>query len=212
MDPNYRIPIKILDINAPPAEPPKPKYEPMDYYTEEPSVNRNRPPGTPSAATTTTSSNILVVCPSQKPDAAAATEGSSTTTTAPKRTATAAALDPTAKPSSAPSSSSSHNKAGDEPLPAELTKLFLPMLCQLCKVQSNSAVSARMHYDSKVHSKRITQWLLEWTERTGESMPKRAALFEGPTGPNALHCNTCDLALTSLLHAKQHYMGRKHKS
>lgn len=34
---------------------------------------------------------------------------------------------------------------------------------------------------------------------------------DGPKGPNALHCDVCDLALTSLQHAKQHNMGKRHK-
>lgn len=91
-----------------------------------------------------------------------------------------------------------------------------------------------MHYDSKNHDKKITTWLTEWSNRTGEPMPKRQKviekkkkwyvqnktiliirlimqLLEGPAGPNAFHCDVCDLALTSLQHANQHYMGKRHR-
>lgn len=33
----------------------------------------------------------------------------------------------------------------------------------------------------------------------------------GPVGPNAFHCDLCDLKLTSLTHAQQHFAGRKHQ-
>lgn len=39
----------------------------------------------------------------------------------------------------------------------------------------------------------------------------RLQMNKGPTGPNALHCDVCDIPLTSLQHANQHNMGRKHK-
>lgn len=45
---------------------------------------------------------------------------------------------------------------------------------------------------------------------TINSKLKKMQVDKGPTGPNALHCDVCDLPLTSIQHAKQHYMGRKH--
>ncbi|XP_031622680.1 zinc finger protein 346-like [Contarinia nasturtii] len=99
-----------------------------------------------------------------------------------------------------------------EGLPEELIKLFKPLCCDLCSTKLNSPSTARLHYESKNHEKKINHWLLEWSERTGEPVPKRHASTKGPTGPNALHCDVCDLALTSLQHAKQHNMGRKHKN
>lgn len=122
-------------------------------------------------------------------------------------------------------------RPGDDALPAELTKLMLPLACDLCTIKMNSNMSAKMHYDSKNHDKKVNAWLLEWSKKTGEPLPKRGkvstdvasfsmrihGIFEtfqipdGPAGPNAFHCDVCDLALTSLQHANQHYMGKRHR-
>lgn len=46
-----------------------------------------------------------------------------------------------------------------------------------------------MHYESKNHDKKINSWLLEWSKKTGEPVPKRQrAIKEGPVGPNAVSC------------------------
>lgn len=34
---------------------------------------------------------------------------------------------------------------------------------------------------------------------------------QGPSGPDAFYCEACDLKLTSLTHANQHYAGKKHR-
>lgn len=34
---------------------------------------------------------------------------------------------------------------------------------------------------------------------------------QGPVGPDAFYCDKCDLKLTSLTHASQHYSGKKHQ-
>lgn len=127
-----------------------------------------------------------------------------------------------------------------EGLPEELIKMFKPLCCDLCSAKLNSPSTARLHYESKNHEKKINNWLAAWSGRTGEPCPKRQAVSfyrifhllkfcihikhqisiyiinvyqiqKGPVGPNALHCDVCDIALTSLQHAKQHNMGRKHK-
>lgn len=49
-----------------------------------------------------------------------------------------------------------------------------------------------MHYESKNHDKKINSWLLEWSKKTGEPVPKRQrAIKEGPVGPNAVSCKNC---------------------
>lgn len=101
--------------------------------------------------------------------------------------------------------------ARHEGLPVELTKLLQPLNCVLCSVKLNSMITANIHYESKTHEKKINVWLADWSARTGEPLPKRPILREGPTGPNAMHCEMCDLALTSIQHAKQHYQGKKHR-
>lgn len=200
---NYRIPIKLLDVGSPmklvTATVPEPSST-MNYYTEPKTPTRSMvsPLASPSSKV------LVAVSPSSRKRAI-------TNTLSPTSSPAAAASSPSGT-TSASSAASVAAASGGASLPAELTKLFLPMLCQLCKVQSNSSISARVHYESKVHSKKITAWLMDWTQRTGEPMPKRVAVLDGPCGPNALHCSLCDLSLTSLLHAKQHYMGKKHKA
>lgn len=96
-------------------------------------------------------------------------------------------------------------------LPTELLKLIQPLCCELCSAKLNSPVSAKMHYESKNHEKKINAWLLQWSTKTGEPMPKRPTPKNGPTGPHAMHCDICDISLTSIQHANQHYSGKKHR-
>ena len=63
--------------------------------------------------------------------------------------------------------------AKEEGLPTELTKLILPLSCELCKASLNSPVCAKMHYESKNHDKKVNAWLADWSKRTGEPVPKR---------------------------------------
>lgn len=60
------------------------------------------------------------------------------------------------------------HKAADQ-IPPELKKLMQPLCCELCNIKSNSPISAKIHYDSKVHEKKVRHWLLEWSSRTGSS-------------------------------------------
>ncbi|XP_037040074.1 zinc finger matrin-type protein 3-like [Bradysia coprophila] len=99
----------------------------------------------------------------------------------------------------------------DESLPIELNKLMLPLHCELCSVTLNSPITAKIHYEAKPHDKKVNAWLLEWSSRTGLPIPKRQKVAEGPSGPNAFHCELCDLPLTSLQHANQHYSGKRHR-
>lgn len=67
------------------------------------------------------------------------------------------------------------HKAADQ-IPPELKKLMQPLCCELCNIKSNSPISAKIHYDSKVHEKKVRHWLLEWSSRTGNPVPERAAV------------------------------------
>ncbi|EDV50042.1 zinc finger protein 346 [Drosophila erecta] len=100
----------------------------------------------------------------------------------------------------------------DESYPDELNRLIGPLNCQLCKVQVTSRKCARDHYESKAHDRHISAWLAKNYTEVGLQAPsvKRLAM-QGPTGPSAFHCDLCDLNLTSSMHARQHYLGRKHK-
>lgn len=100
----------------------------------------------------------------------------------------------------------------DESYPDELNKLIQPLSCQLCKAQMTSMKSAKDHYESKAHDRHISAWLAKnYTEVGLQTPPIKRLVKQGPTGPNAFHCNLCDLALTSMTHARQHYAGRKHQ-
>jgi len=100
----------------------------------------------------------------------------------------------------------------DESYPEELNRLIGPLHCELCKVQVTSRKCARDHYESKAHDRHISAWLAKnYTEAGLQAPPVKRLAKQGPTGPNAFHCDLCDLDLTSSMHARQHYLGRKHK-
>lgn len=61
----------------------------------------------------------------------------------------------------------------DASLPPEIKKLMQALCCELCNVKLNSSISAKAHYDSKVHEKKVRQWLLEWAGKTGQPIPER---------------------------------------
>ncbi|XP_068159350.1 zinc finger protein 346 [Drosophila tropicalis] len=100
----------------------------------------------------------------------------------------------------------------DESYPDELNKLIKPLSCKLCQTQMTSMKSARDHYESKSHDRHISAWLAKnYTEIGLQLPPIKRLIKQGPIGPNAFHCDLCDLALTSTPHMRQHYAGRKHK-
>lgn len=54
-------------------------------------------------------------------------------------------------------------------------------------------------------------FLQNYTEK-GENPPSvKRFIKQGSTGPDAYYCEHCDLKLTSLTHANQHYAGKKHR-
>lgn len=98
--------------------------------------------------------------------------------------------------------------------------MFNALHCNLCDAKMNSPLCSRGHYQSKHHEKKVNQWLTEWSQRTGEPMPKRqkkeqsslsVVSGEGPKGPNAFFCEHCQIPLTSALHANQHFTGKRHR-
>lgn len=132
---------------------------------------------------------------------------------------------------------SQHVRSMDR-LPTDLTKLFLPLFCELCGIHSNSPISARAHYTSVGHDKKIKVWLLKRDQEMGEPDTKKAKvktiiknslsslnldvclkcinrlvnLQTQDTASTALHCTICDIPLSSASMANQHYSGRKHIS
>lgn len=99
----------------------------------------------------------------------------------------------------------------NEGLPNELVKLFEPLECNLCHGMFNSSQTAKPHYESRNHGKKFEDWLNIWCARTGQSLPKFKVVERGLFGRRNMRCDVCHLNFTSLQHAKQHLMGKKHK-
>ncbi|XP_022195308.2 zinc finger matrin-type protein 3 isoform X2 [Nilaparvata lugens] len=116
-----------------------------------------------------------------------------------KRTFDEANLD--AKPSGDDNSS--------DKLPKKLRDMFLPLTCKLCKVTATSNMMAKAHYTGKPHEKRVRQFLEKWSEETGNPMPK-ISKPETKLSQDASYCKTCDITLTSVSVAQQHYAGKNH--
>ncbi|XP_061394045.1 zinc finger matrin-type protein 3-like [Musca vetustissima] len=96
--------------------------------------------------------------------------------------------------------------------PDELNALIHPSSCDLCNMKMNSVISAKDHYESKSHDKSITNWITKNYTEKGINPPEIARFYkQGPVGPNAFHCELCDLKLTSVTHAQQHFAGKKHQ-
>ncbi|XP_052872620.1 uncharacterized protein LOC128278026 [Anopheles cruzii] len=108
------------------------------------------------------------------------------------------------------------NPEDESLLPEDLKKLFKELQCDLCRTRMNSHISANIHYQSKSHEKKINQWLKEYCTQTGTPMPVRTrrqlelVADANVVGRSVLHCEACDLQLTSIQHANQHYTGRRH--
>uniref|UniRef100_A0A1A9WZV2 Matrin-type domain-containing protein n=1 Tax=Glossina brevipalpis TaxID=37001 RepID=A0A1A9WZV2_9MUSC len=100
----------------------------------------------------------------------------------------------------------------DESYPDELNKLIHPMSCEVCNVKTNSLSSAKDHYESRVHDRRLTAWLNKIYVEKGLEAPSLKRFFKhGTAGPHSYYCKVCNLKLTSLAHANQHCAGRKHR-
>ncbi|XP_049294545.1 uncharacterized protein LOC125769759 [Anopheles funestus] len=108
------------------------------------------------------------------------------------------------------------NPDDEKLLPQELKQLFGDFHCNLCRTRMNSHISANIHYQSKAHEKKINQWLKEYCVQTGTPMPVRQrpalelAADTASIGKSVFHCEACDLVLTSVQHANQHYTGKRH--
>ncbi|XP_018321678.1 zinc finger matrin-type protein 4-like [Agrilus planipennis] len=105
----------------------------------------------------------------------------------------------------------------DHSLPNELKLQFQPLFCKLCSMTLSSNTMARLHYVSKNHNKKIKNWLIQYSERTGEPLHPRVT-SESKTNkkdqienPSYYFCSACNLPLTGKLHSESHYMGRQHQ-
>lgn len=67
--------------------------------------------------------------------------------------------------------------------------MFEPFNCKLCSADLPSTVSARIHYKSNSHAKQIRNWLIKYSEQTGEPLHKRATIVEEKK-EEVCNCNT----------------------
>lgn len=58
-------------------------------------------------------------------------------------------------------------------MPKELKMKFTPLKCNLCDAVMNSTLQAKMHYSGNVHEKKVSQFLLEWSQKTGNPIPEK---------------------------------------
>lgn len=56
--------------------------------------------------------------------------------------------------------------------------MFQPLYCKLCTAQLSSNVMAKLHYKSRNHEKKVRKFLIEYSEKTGEPLHKRAKVTE----------------------------------
>jgi hypothetical protein len=61
----------------------------------------------------------------------------------------------------------------EDTYPDELKKLMKPLVCDLCDSKMNSVVSSKMHYQSKIHEKKISAWIDSWYAKTGERIERK---------------------------------------
>lgn len=62
----------------------------------------------------------------------------------------------------------------DDSLPKDLKVLFQPLFCKLCSAKLTSNMTAKMHYKSKNHEKKIKKWLVDYAGKSGEPLHPRA--------------------------------------
>ncbi|KAL1465075.1 hypothetical protein WDU94_004670 [Cyamophila willieti] len=107
------------------------------------------------------------------------------------------------------------------PLPKELTKLFQPLFCALCKSQLSSPVTAASHYSGKNHQKKVKQYLTqnnpellpaEETTTSKKQATRSEQIITSLTPDQASSCRICDVVFAGPVAAQSHYMGKKHRS
>ncbi|XP_026678425.1 zinc finger matrin-type protein 4-like isoform X1 [Diaphorina citri] len=108
------------------------------------------------------------------------------------------------------------------PLPKELSKLFQPLYCALCKSQLSSSVTAASHYSGKPHQKKVNQYLSQHhpellnsaskqtDEKKSDQVPTSTSLTL--TRDEATNCRICNVVFAGPIAAQSHYLGKKHRS
>ncbi|KAI8041911.1 uncharacterized protein LOC128261789 [Drosophila gunungcola] len=105
--------------------------------------------------------------------------------------------------------------------PRELQALLGWNYCALCHVVLRSARNAMDHYSSRGHERRIGCWLDRQCP-SGHVAPVGADAEAMGVSLEALrylrtarsvdyYCDLCDVKMTSVMHAQQHFFGRRHR-
>ncbi|EDW03600.1 uncharacterized protein LOC6561656 [Drosophila grimshawi] len=95
-------------------------------------------------------------------------------------------------------------------VPQELQSLFQWDSCRLCHTALTSKRNALDHYLSRTHLRRVETWLIQNSFGMG-NLSEEMLRHLRSSGPAILHCDLCDLKLSSMLHAWQHFCGRRHR-
>ncbi|XP_043656895.1 uncharacterized protein LOC122622490 [Drosophila teissieri] len=91
----------------------------------------------------------------------------------------------------------------------ELQSLFRWNYCAVCHLAIRSGQNAMDHYSSRAHERRISSWLVRqcYENLAGQD----GDVLGGSISQSDFYCKLCDLKLTSLSHAQQHFFGRRHR-
>ncbi|CAG0884678.1 unnamed protein product [Cyprideis torosa] len=116
-------------------------------------------------------------------------------------------------------------------MPKELEDMLQASQCQLCMIRLNSMIQARMHYESRIHHKKVKQYMIRYCREQGirlppafrsERKPVDLRRYQEATAGSVLHqngtqndaeelyCKICQVMFSSSLSAQQHYLGRNH--
>ena len=66
-------------------------------------------------------------------------------------------------------------RAYDKPMPDFLKNKCKPLYCELCSVNLNSIIQAKMHYEGKGHEKKIRMALQTWAKENSTVPPKKSS-------------------------------------
>ena len=69
-------------------------------------------------------------------------------------------------------------KTYDKPIPEEVLQKCKPLYCELCSVNLNSVIQAKMHYEGKGHDKKVRFALQAWAKQNNCIPPTKAKLSQ----------------------------------
>ena len=112
-------------------------------------------------------------------------------------------------------------RAYDKPMPDFLKSKCKPLYCEVCSVNLNSIIQAKMHYEGKGHEKKIRLGLQTWAKENNTVPPKKISISSQSTidaataaataaagdiyGPSPAQRPRFDFSYTS--HARDLYCG-----